>query len=581
MQPRRVPHRFLTAVTGLIIGAGVLLSSTLIWDGVTYAHVATFQVQGVNGGAIIQNASLSGATATDMAPGDTAVRTLTVTNPETFAVSYSMTDSVSGPLFSGSTPATVSFSGGVGELPAKGSTSVSVAVDLPLDAGNGYQGLQGQVVVNVALTQLVTNHTFSPPPSGPNTGPSGSGTFLVGNTQQVTGLIGNSKFRRTVQIEAEFGSPYWRQAERDLGPCLSMPSTPVAGGVSVSVTPAQIQSVRQARLDCVSLAMGRLGLVTLPLSDLDISTLAHLNPALDGVSGNSLIVFDVTLHKVQLHLPTRGNGTWTQAGPGITYGLYVHPATQGVIPIRHLPAPGQATVLFQQKLVHNTTLVSLWQLASDGVPVYVPSDQSISSGLVTMSLTHLGTYYPLEYRVPFVDTLHSWGREDVAVAAAHLLASGMGGDHFDPNAKVTRAQFAALLVRTLDLSTRQGASSFQDVPTSAWYEPSVQAVSRAGLMGAVKGREFKPGADISRESMATIIARILGVWHEGLKQGVTARAVLSRYKDGNKVPGWARQSMAIAVEHGILKGIATEYLDPTALTTRAQTMAMLVHLFGV
>lgn len=584
MPARHVPHRFLTAMTGLFIGAGVLLSSTLIWSGVTYAHVATFQVQGVDPGGVV-NASLSSTSATNMAPGDTAVKTVTVTNPETFAVSYSMTDTVSGPLFSGSTPAQVSFTGGQGELPPKGTTSVTVAVTLPLDAGNSYQGLQGQVVVNVVLTQLVTNQTFTPKQTGlttpPPTGGGGTGTFLLGNTQQVTNLIGNARFTRKVEIEAEFGSPYWRTAERDIGPCLLIPSTLVAGGVSISVTPAQVAEIKDKGLSCASFEMGRLGIVTLPLQDLELTSLARTDPALAGVSTNSILVFDVNLDKVHLRLPVGARGTWTQAGPGITYGLYVHPDAGTVIAVHRLPAPGQATVIFSQKLVSNTSLVSLWQMNGAGVPVYVPSDQSISSGLVTMSLTHFGTYYPLEYDVPFVDTDNSWGAKDVAVAAAHLLASGMGGDHFAPDGRVTRAQFAALLVRALDLPTSQGPSTFGDVPTGAWYEPSVEAVARAGLMGAVKGSDFRPGADISRESMAVIISRVLAVWHEGLKPGVTPGEVLARYKDGNKVASWARRDMAIAIENGILRGIATRYLDPRAPTTRAQTMAMLVHLFGV
>ena len=85
----------------------------------------------------------------------------------------------------------------------------------------------------------------------------------------------------------------------------------------------------------------------------------------------------------------------------------------------------------------------------------------------------------------------------------------MSLDKFNPDGEITRAEFAALLVRSLGLNEETDALSFTDVGPDEWYTGVIGAAVSSGLINGYKDGTFRPDALISREQMVTMIRSVV------------------------------------------------------------------------
>ena len=83
-------------------------------------------------------------------------------------------------------------------------------------------------------------------------------------------------------------------------------------------------------------------------------------------------------------------------------------------------------------------------------------------------------------------------------------SSNVSADRFAPAQQVTRAEFAAMLVRLLDLKA-EGPAPFADVASSKWYAKAVSAQS--GIVNGTSKDRFTPDAPIKRQEMAAMLVR--------------------------------------------------------------------------
>jgi dextranase len=128
---------------------------------------------------------------------------------------------------------------------------------------------------------------------------------------------------------------------------------------------------------------------------------------------------------------------------------------------------------------------------------------------VTAQLNHFSKYALMEVKRSFDDVSSGhWALEAVQTLAAKHIVSGRTETAFDPDGQTTRAEFAALLVRALGLKAAQPAP-FQDVDQSAWYAGAVSAAYEAGLVSGKSETSFAPQARITREEMAAMIVRAM------------------------------------------------------------------------
>lgn len=94
------------------------------------------------------------------------------------------------------------------------------------------------------------------------------------------------------------------------------------------------------------------------------------------------------------------------------------------------------------------------------------------------------------------------------------IVSGYSDGSYWPDATLTRAEFAKLVICMIDKETEAistgYASSFSDVGQGEWYVPYVNYAANTGIVTGYADGSFGPDKSISYAEAATIILRILG-----------------------------------------------------------------------
>ncbi|MGL5513475.1 MAG: S-layer homology domain-containing protein, partial [Sporomusa sp.] len=93
--------------------------------------------------------------------------------------------------------------------------------------------------------------------------------------------------------------------------------------------------------------------------------------------------------------------------------------------------------------------------------------------------------------------------------AANGIISGDPEGTFRPQAAITRAEFATLVVQFANLSD-SGDTAFPDVPDSHWAATKIKQAAKAGFISGDPEGTFRPDAPITRAEAVTILNRMLG-----------------------------------------------------------------------
>jgi len=195
---------------------------------------------------------------------------------------------------------------------------------------------------------------------------------------------------------------------------------------------------------------------------------------------------------------------------------------------------------------------------------------------VTADTLTLSDYAVMAYSAPFTDIAGHWAEADVKLLAAKGIVYGMTATTFAPKANVTRAQFAALMLRMLGIAEQQGTGErFNDVAAGAWYAGAVETAAANNLVYGYPDGSFKPDANITREELAAMVVRALA--QRGVETAVTPEevtALLAPFADRAAIGAWAKETAAVAVKHGIVKGRKPDEFAPQATATRAEAAVM-------
>ncbi|MBQ4557419.1 MAG: S-layer homology domain-containing protein [Clostridia bacterium] len=109
-----------------------------------------------------------------------------------------------------------------------------------------------------------------------------------------------------------------------------------------------------------------------------------------------------------------------------------------------------------------------------------------------------------------------WSNSAISTMANGGYVVGRPGGKFDPEAPITRAEFATMAVRFASLMDTSG-SSFSDI-SGHWAENYILKAATAGWINGYPDGSFKPDAYITRAEAMTLVNNVLGrhVNKEGL-----------------------------------------------------------------
>jgi hypothetical protein len=199
---------------------------------------------------------------------------------------------------------------------------------------------------------------------------------------------------------------------------------------------------------------------------------------------------------------------------------------------------------------------------------------------VIHSLTN-SVYAVIWNPVEFPDMENHWAKDAVNDMGSRMVVTGDAGGSYNPDLDITRAEFAAVIVRALGLPPDTGASGFDDVSASDWYCGYVKTAVAYGILNGYGDGTFGPDDLITREQAMTMLARAMTV--TGLDAGVSEEdvgALLGAFGDGGAVSDYAKYGVAACLETGIVGGRTAGTIAPQDAVTRAEVAVMVQRLLA-
>ncbi len=306
------------------------------------------------------------------------------------------------------------------------------------------------------------------------------------------------------------------------------------------------------------------------------------------VNGNSL---DIPLAAIeQLSATTTFSLSVTEASNAANDGLQAVVDKRGATALLDRPlvfaleADGRIVDDWQSINAHKTIKLAAAVNPDKATVVWIGDDKMLhfapatfaSDGTVTIRSPHGGMYTVIRLDRKFTDLQGHWAQADIERLANKLIVDGRPDGSFDPNATITRAEFAALLVRALGLPETRPGEPFMDVESADWFAGAVGAAKQAGLIGGYEDGSFRPEANITREQMAVMIAKALIF----AGQSPQMESTIPTFSDAAEISRWAVEAMGQLAGLGIIHGVTDTTFVPQANATRAQSAVMITRMLA-
>ena len=222
-------------------------------------------------------------------------------------------------------------------------------------------------------------------------------------------------------------------------------------------------------------------------------------------------------------------------------------------------------------------LTGLYQMKDNGELVYVKGH--LVNGMIEAPIHHFSAYGILNFEKTFVDVPDQhFASQVIKRMVARQVINGVNETAFAPELPVTRAAFVTMLVRALDLPSASGTVPFTDVRQDAWYASAVEAAYKAGILTGRSQTRFAPEGTMTREEMAVMIIRAYEV-KRGEKVDTSTKQ--SQFTDDKQMSVWARTSIQVAFDLGLLHGRGSNQFAPQGVTTRAESVQVIANVLDL
>ncbi|MBE9127061.1 MULTISPECIES: S-layer homology domain-containing protein [unclassified Coleofasciculus] len=190
------------------------------------------------------------------------------------------------------------------------------------------------------------------------------------------------------------------------------------------------------------------------------------------------------------------------------------------------------------------------------------------NGPITIEGTGTGNGDEQEPITTFPDIQNHWAKPFIEGLLAKGFISGFTDGTFKPDEKMTRAQYAALLVKAFNPPVKRNATTFTDVASDFWAKDVIQQAYRGEFLSGFPNNTFKPNDNVQRVQVIVSLVNGLGL-------SATDANALNAYSDRTAIPDYAKDEVVTATK----KQIAVNYpnvkqLNPTQDATRAEVAAM-------
>lgn len=256
-------------------------------------------------------------------------------------------------------------------------------------------------------------------------------------------------------------------------------------------------------------------------------------------------------------------------------------ALAGTTSVTSFNKPVEIAVPYTLKSGESADKISVFFVNAQGQLENVIGAYDPATKTVTFSTPHFSKYIVKENKVIFSDLGKvEWARLNVESMAAKGIITGVPGGKFAPADSLTRAQFAALIVRTYKLEDAAAANTFSDVKAADWFYKPVMIAYKAGIVTGLTDGRFDPNGKVTREQMAAMVARAL-VKVKGKDLTADAGKYTAKFVDKGSISSFAANESNLVAKYGIMSGKPGDKFDPKGNASRVEAAVVMYRVFNV
>ncbi len=198
---------------------------------------------------------------------------------------------------------------------------------------------------------------------------------------------------------------------------------------------------------------------------------------------------------------------------------------------------------------------------------------------------------------PFLDTQNHWSNACVNRLAQRNQVSGYPDHSFRPENLITRAEYAALMLKSFPETASGGTSrspvpNFKDLPTTHWAYVILRSAYQRGIFVGYPDGTMRPDSPISRAEALTVLYALVSptAKDENFRADTLPpfpiptepeQVLAELFEDASQAPDWAKASLsAMAAGFMVVDYPNGRRLRAEQPTTRAEAAAFLCQAAG-
>lgn len=397
----------------------------------------------------------------------------------------------------------------------------------------------------------------------------GGGSFIIG-TQSVSGgsttvTVNQNQFENVLDLAGQNGEIV----------------IPVGNMRSTSTASLIVKNIEDAAAQGVTISVFSGG-VTYSLDAADIDTQAILAGL--GATDSGDVTFTVSIKRSDAATSASAGAAVTIDGAVMVAGPveFTVTATYGGRTYSVTNFGGFMTRSIEITAEQAESITSAVIYRADGTYYQAPTNirtQTDGNGTIRyyadVASLHDSVYVLIHQEKSFADAEGTWYKDAVNEMASRAIVGGDGDGMFYGQKSITRAEFAAIVVRALGLESlySTAADKFADVSKDAWYYSDVGLACSFGIVTGTTDTVFEPNRNITRQEAMVMIARACAITQ--LAEGSEDYSTLTGL---GEVSSWALDAVIFNLKTGLIQGNSSGFIDSKSDITRAESVVIVLRM---
>ncbi|SNS77078.1 Iron Transport-associated domain-containing protein [Anaerovirgula multivorans] len=188
--------------------------------------------------------------------------------------------------------------------------------------------------------------------------------------------------------------------------------------------------------------------------------------------------------------------------------------------------------------------------------------------------------------ISFKDIEGHWAESFIKKVVRKGIMTGIDEETFSPDSFVTREMFVTILAKLYDADVEgYDISLFEDVNPDEYYAKYIHWAADKGIVKGLGEGKFEPEYAITREQLAVMFVKYAAFAEIDLKEVKVTKKSLQEVEDNfvdeDEISPWARDSVKLMKQSGIMVGKSNNKFYPKASATRAEVATIIAKILDV